>query len=663
MAVVKMSKLKLIALESDRERILDVLHKSKAVELTDGEDVENTFTLSADEGQDLKIEYQKISKALEYLTETLSSFKKTDLFPKGEEGLSNDIIVSYDEFMAISDKKDKLISVVNDINDIKNSVLDVKSTVAKNNALLSQLETYKSVEGDFSDYVDTAYTKSFLGAISESALSLLKEFLAEKPLSNLTVFSEGATSVIHVVSHTSESDEVAAKLNELAFIKCPFVFACTPSAKILSVTEEQEKLEKQEETLLKNVCSYSKYLKDLKIFSDFYKFSIEKHEVSDKCRRTEKTFVLFGYVPTPEIDFVKNSLSEITPACYTEFSEPTEEDEPPTLLKNNNAVKQVEFVTNMYSVPNYREYDPNTFVFVFFMIFFGFMMADIGYGVLLFALCMWIRSRYKVDNGTRRLFTVIAYGGIFTVIFGLLFGSCFGFPLYHLMPDPTATGAEGRINVLVILLACLGVGLFHLVAGYLLKAVNEFRNKNYVSAIFDGLTWVFFNIGLFFAVFNFLTDYFGISTPEGVHSFFAMMQMPGIITLLVSLTLAAVTAGRAEKGFGKITKGFGAVYGIIGLLSDILSYARLFGLMISGMIIAQQFNGMGTAMFSNGVTGYIFGGLIILVGHVFNIAMNVLGVYIHDCRLQYIEFFSKFYTGEGRLFTSFGSEKTYTHIK
>ena len=140
------------------------------------------------------------------------------------------------------------------------------------------------------------------------------------------------------------------------------------------------------------------------------------------------------------------------------------------------------------------------------------------------------------------------------------------------------------------------------------------------------------------------------------------MTVPGIIIVAATVLLAALTAGRNERGFGKFSKGFGAVYGLINIMSDILSYARLFGLLLSGMIIASTFNDIGGKLIAGGGIGYAAGPLVMIAGHAFNLAMGVLGAYIHDSRLQYIEFFSKFYTGEGRKFTPIGSETQYVYI-
>ena len=154
-----------------------------------------------------------------------------------------------------------------------------------------------------------------------------------------------------------------------------------------------------------------------------------------------------------------------------------------------------------------------------------------------------------------------------------------------------------------------------------------------------------------------------VSMDAGLKGFFDMMAMPGVYMVVGAVVIAMLTAGRNERGFGKFSKGFGAVYGIINIMSDILSYARLFGLMLSGMIIATTFNDIGFSLMGGGGIGYLLGGLVMVIGHVFNIAMGVLGAYIHNSRLQYIEFFGKFYSGEGNKFSPLGSELDYVYIK
>ena len=172
---------------------------------------------------------------------------------------------------------------------------------------------------------------------------------------------------------------------------------------------------------------------------------------------------------------------------------------------------------------------------------------------------------------------VILYGGLFTILFGVIFGSFFGVALpFQILPSPVPDNTDREMstaNMMLILLFCLGLGVLHIMAGYLMKAFNSFRKGKIADGIFDALTWVLFFIGMIFAVFSFLMDYFKIYQnssvvfSDGLKRFFQIMQLPGIIMLVAALLLAMVTAGRKERGFGKFSKGFGALYGVINLMS------------------------------------------------------------------------------------------------
>lgn len=663
MAIVKMSKMKLTGLSYEKEKLLNALHKTQLVELKCTED-DSVKPDAADENlkNEVAEKLVRTERSIAFITEQLDRAKKQDYYPKENSGLSDDILISYDDFMSTSGNEVELFYVIEKMEEYSRRLTDARSRRVKLNNMISQLEPYLYVDDKLSDFKDTANTKCALGTIGDTALEQLKNFIEGEPLADLTVFSRERQCTILIVAHNECAEAVFKKANELSFAKCTFNFDRTAREEVVALNKELVRCKSIEKDVNKKVCGKSGNLRNLKILADFYAFQLEKLNASEKFGRTASTFTLSGYLPEEEISRVKNAVYDATEAVVMEFSVPAEDETPPTLLKNKGPAKAAEFVTNMYSAPDYREFDPNGIVFIFFMIFFGLIMADVGYGVLLLVGGLVLLKRLKIDNGFKKLVYIITYGGAFTILFGLLFGSVFGFSMYKFLPDPTLSGEEGRINVLIILLGCLALGLFQITVGYILKAVNCFRQKQFADGIFDGLTWVLFNVGLFFAVFNFLTQYFGITVAPGVKNFFDVMALPGIIMLGIGLFVAMVTAGRKEKLLGKFTKGFGAVYGIINLLSDVLSYARLFGLMLSGMIIAQQFNGIGLDIIAVGGLGYIFGPLVMLIGHSFNIAMGVLGAYVHDCRLQYIEFFSKFYAGEGELFTPLGSQFKFIHL-
>lgn len=666
MSVVEMSKLRLIALSCYKDNILDAIHKTGCVEISASEEIADTFVVKDDALRiALSEKYEKAKSVIEFYEERISKSKGQAYYPSNQELLKNQF-VTYDEFMAVPEKTDTVDEIIARAESFKETLSDCKSRAIKLNNLIQALKPYYGVDVCFSQMKDTESVKVFFGTVKVEALENVKTALEEFELSETVVLAKNQLAVISVVAINEIANEVDKKLSELGFSKCPFDFEATAEQKIKEAEGQLKEIAGCEMQTDKAICESVNCLRDLKIYTDYYKFLIEKQTAGDGFRRTEKTFLLQGYAPKYSAEKIENAVLSVTDAVFIEFSEPTEEDNPPTLLKNANPVKQSEFVTDMYSPPNYREIDPNKVVFFFFMLFMGVIMADVGYGIMMIVVGLILAARIKVDNGTRRLWNIVALSGVPTIIFGLLFNSFLGFSLNYtaLLPNPVPKNGE-MDGLMTILLFCLGLGIVHIATGYFCKALNSFRNKDVAGGIFDGLTWVIFFIGMVFAAFNFLFDY--LMSDEyvmatGVRVFFDTMAMPGLIMVIGAVFVAMVTAGRREKGFGKFTKGFGAVYGIINIMSDILSYARLFGLMLSGMIIASTFNDMGMGIIAGGGIGYVFGLLVIVVGHVFNIAMGVLGAYIHNSRLQYIEFFGKFYTGEGMPFTPIGSKFDYVYL-
>ena len=360
---------------------------------------------------------------------------------------------------------------------------------------------------------------------------------------------------------------------------------------------------------------------------------------------------------------VSTSLNEASAALYFEFTDPTEDDQPPTLLENNAAVGCFEGITNTFAPPNYRELDPNFIMGIFYSIFMGFIIADAGYGLIMMLAggYLWWKGM-KRPTGMSKLAGAFAFGGIFAVVWGLLFNSLFGFRLFATTALPDAQKemwALAGINVPSVLILSMLIGVVHLMVGYLCKAVQEWRRGGFFDGLFDGFVWVFFSLGVGLAIIGFTEA----STPERFYWSLPQLQMVGAVMAGVSLVIAMLTAGRSAKGFGKITKGFGAAYGVINYASDILSYARLYGLMLSGAVIAGIIADYSGQFFASGNVALILLAVVLLiVGNAFNLVMNLLGAYIHDARLQYVEFYGKFFEGEGELFKPLGSDRRYVYL-
>jgi V/A-type H+-transporting ATPase subunit I len=221
------------------------------------------------------------------------------------------------------------------------------------------------------------------------------------------------------------------------------------------------------------------------------------------------------------------------------------------------------------------------------------------------------------------------------------------------MPNPQSDmWSLMGIAVPSVLIIAMLIGVGQLFAGYLCKAYQEFRRKNILDGIFSGLIWAVFSVGVALAIVGLLDE-----------AKLPILAKVGGIMAGASLLIAVLTAGRKEKFIGKFTKGFGAAYGVINYASDILSYARLYGLMLSGVVIAQIIAQYSVGFITGGnVLFIVLGVVLLIVGNVFNLVMNLLGAYIHDARLQYVEFYGRFYEGNGELFRPLGSEHKYIYL-
>ena len=654
--IVPMSKFELTALLSEREAILAALQRTRDVDLMLSEEPvpDDASPSVRARAEDIAQRLRRVQRCVELLTAQADAVPQKDRALKAALG---GIALSYEEFLSVSEREEELSAAVGRAEEYAARIAELRAARGVLTARKAQYAPYLAVGDAFSAFADTRNTRCFFGLVDEGTLPSLTERLDGAALAAYTVYEGAKQRPVAVFCHADAAEETAALLAEYSFVRCTLALGATAAEETARLDGEIGELLQKEEEIAALARRDLPLLKDVKVYADYLSTELEKAEAAERFFETQATFTLHGYLPEDSREKVRGAVSSVTEAYVLQFFAPSEEDTPPTLMKNRGPAKAAEFVTNMYSAPDYRELDPNGFVFIFFMIFFGVIMADIGYGLLLFVGGLIIARTRRANDGVKKLAVIMTYGGVATAVVGALFGSCFGFSLYDApLPDPSS---GSRTNVLIILLGCLALGLLQITVGYALNAANSIRKGHILDAVCDSFTWVLFDIGLFFAVFNFITGYFEIPVPANVVAFFDAMTLPGVIMLGVGLAGAALTAGRKEKLLGKFTKGFGAVYGIINLLSDVLSYARLFGLMLSGMIIAQQFNAIGVDLIHAGTVGYVFGPVVIFIGNAFNLAMGVLGAYIHDCRLQYIEFFSKFYTGEGTLFTPLGSRVEY----
>lgn len=361
-----------------------------------------------------------------------------------------------------------------------------------------------------------------------------------------------------------------------------------------------------------------------------------------RSQDTKTCFRVQGWIRHDRVEVVENALSGVTDQYVLEFADPAEGEIPPSETQNNRITRPFTEVTNLYSRPSPFGMDPNALVAPFYTLFFGMMMADAGYGILMTILLLLVQKIMKPRGSLGRMVGVVLFGSISTIIWGILFGGWFGFELTPLLFSP--------LNEPILLLGlCYGFGLLHLLTGRCARMYLLFKRKQYLDIVFDQLSWISLIAGLIL---------WAIS---------AMAAMPALAfgkwMALVGALVILVTGGRKKpSAVGKVTGGLASLYNITGVLGDILSYSRILALALSASVIGLVVNTICQLLLGIPVAGILIAAVIFLGGHAFNIALSTLSSYIHSSRLQFIEFFGQFYEAGGRAFQPLALSERYVRI-
>ncbi len=638
--ICRMRKLHLAALSYDRDNVLNALERTHAVEIEEHAATEATSFFTSDR-EELSAYLASLEGALSVISSQVS--------PKENKDVKDGFSVGYSEFLAARDyraRADELVGLVADLTEEKAAA---ERETARLTREIAAVRPYSALDLPFSAAHGTKHTAARLGMLSAPAFETLKRQLDSLPLVAFEAVPTAEGTLFFSVCHRSVLEEFDRLLGGASFAACPYEGDRT-GAELLSAFEEELRTQEKrraaaEESLKALACE----VRPLKIYCDFVGFELEKAEASSKMQTTAHVVFMKAFVPADEEEGVKSALDSLAVPLFYEFSDPAEEEFIPTLTRNNKIVENFETVTNMYSAPNARELDPNTVMSFFYSLFLGFIMADMGYGLMMMLGGFFIRK--KMRGGVASLGGVFGIGGVFAFLWGILFNSLFGEHVlpFTVMPDAqTAMYSLAGIDLPAVLVIALLLGIVQLFAGYLCKfAQCVHRNKPW-DGVFDGLVWAGFSLGAFLAVVG-LTEDFHLSVLTGI----------GAVMAGGFLVVAIFTAGRHEKFPGKLSKGFGSLYGLINYFTDVLSYIRLYGLMLTGAVIAQVISDYSLQFITSGSALVVLGVVLMAVGHVFNLAISLLGAYIHTARLQYVEFFGRFYEGEGRLFDPLGSHKKY----
>ena len=655
MAKVRLVRFEIAALLNESKGIMEHLQKCGYAHLENIED----DGLSKYDTQKIVYSFEQDKKKAD---EAVAALEKTCEIKKGLiESFTDYKTVSYDRYKALTEKNDAAYKVCGEILELEKEKQTALSELSVKKQLIEQILPWSKLDIVMMSK-RTLSSRIFIGTFNknlsdEAILEMIKNHSEDADgVAVEIISSDKLFTCAVIICHNSFADELQSILHAIGFIPAENPLPKLPSKIIEDTEAEIKQLNLKLEELKKQTAEYADFYDDLRFLSDWLTAQIDKYVAVELAASSEKAFFISGYIPEKETDELRFVIENKYNGHFGVSEPDYDNPEVPVLLENGSFASGVEGITEMYSPVSNKDVDPNPVMSFFYYAFFGLMLSDAGYGALMVIFAIFAEKKLKARGSFKKTVNMAFYSGISSIIFGALFGGWFGdlipvvctnFLGFTEAPN-LALWLDPVTNSITLLVYCLGFGIIHLFAGLLLNGYKLIKSKNYTAAVFDTLPTMIFVCG--FAVFG---AGFLIEVPPVVKSV-------GNNLLIVGAALIVLTAGRSAKNIiGKFGAGLYALYNTAsGYLGDILSYSRLLALGLVTGVIASSINLMAT-MPGNIVLFVI----IFIIGHTINIAINLIGTYVHTNRLQYVEFFSKFYEGEGVVFTPFRINSKHIIIK
>ena len=635
-----MKHLRLLGMESEREALLKAMQDMECVEISSIDGSEEALKSGFAKPDDKALmSAQEASRAYRTALASLDRFapEKKGMFRK-RQGVSRAAFFS-------AESEENARTAAETINKDTRRLGEIESERTKNEALRATLAPWLTVDAPLGG-ADGALAVFFGTAglnVTDDALKALADSL-DGLLTWQQASSDRSLRYLLVMCHGSVKERALSALRDLGFSTVSFRgMTGTAKENDKALAENLAALEKERQEIEQRIAGLGGKREALLEASDRAAIALRREEAKSRLVGTDKVFLLEGWLPADRCAALEKALEPFT--CAIETREPTEDEYPqvPVQLKNNKLTQPLNMVTEMYSLPAYGTPDPNPLMAPFFILFYGIMMADMGYGLLMMIASVIISKKYRPKGTSGELFSLLGLCGISTFIMGALTGGFFGDFLTQLVAivSPGTVFALPKLfdpldDLTMILIGSMALGMVQIVTGMAISLIEKCKRKKFLDAFFEEITWWIVFIGI------------------------ALLALgKGAAVLYVGCALVLLGPIVQGKGWGKLTGVFGSLYKhVTGYFGDILSYTRLMALMLAGSVIAQVFN-MLAAMPGN-VIAFI---IISMLGNAMNFGLNLLGCYVHDLRLQCLEFFNKFYVDGGKPFRPMTLDTEYVDLQ
>lgn len=635
-----MKHLRLLGMESEREALLKAMQDMECVEISSIDGSEEALKSGFAKPDDKALmSAQEASRAYRTALASLDRFapEKKGMFRK-RQGVSRAAFFS-------AESEENARTAAETINKDTRRLGEIESERTKNEALRATLAPWLTVDAPLGG-ADGALAVFFGTAglnVTDDALKALADSLGGL-LTWQQASSDRSLRYLLVMCHGSVKERALSALRDLGFSTVSFRgMTGTAKENDKALAENLAALEKERQEIEQRIAGLGGKRETLLEASDRAAIALRREEAKSRLVGTDKVFLLEGWLPADRCAALEKALEPFT--CAIETREPTEDEYPqvPVQLKNNKLTRPLNMVTEMYSLPAYGTLDPNPLMAPFFILFYGIMMADMGYGLLMMIASVIISKKYRPKGTSGELFSLLGLCGISTFIMGALTGGFFGDFLTQLVAivSPGTVFALPKLfdpldDLTMILIGSMALGMVQIVTGMAISLIEKCKRKKFLDAFFEEITWWIVFIGI------------------------ALLALgKGAAVLYVGCALVLLGPIVQGKGWGRLTGVFGSLYNhVTGYFGDILSYTRLMALMLAGSVIAQVFN-MLAAMPGN-VIAFI---IISMLGNAMNFGLNLLGCYVHDLRLQCLEFFNKFYVDGGKPFRPMTLDTEYVDLQ
>ena len=663
-----MRKLSIYSTKKHRKNILEFLQDIEAMEIDALDSGDIPFEKMDTAGE--RIRFQKIADEFDHVIELLGQYDTEKR--KALINLENTLI-SRDEYKEIEKNRRKYYSKAKDVLELEKKIFESKATITRKENKIATLSPWSKLDIPLNSE-KTKCTRIFIGTFPESLTEEQLYAIATKgleepiPVTAEILYNENQITNVCVIATNRVADQVEENMRSCGYSKLPFLSHRVP---IKAMEKRQNDIVIEEKAIAdaeEQLATFVEYIPKFKIAADYFRTRSEKYRVLGTIPQSDNVFFIQGWVEKKQAEGIAKTLEEKFDAVV----EIEQDDEnAPIKLKNNHFSESSEGVLESYGLPTHGRVDPTFVMSLFYVFFFGMMLSDAGYGIIMAIGCAVVLLKFpRMASGTNKMLRLFFWCGISTAFWGFMFGGFFGDAIdvvahtFFGVPETTAVlkplWFAPLDNPMRLLIWCMLFGIIHLYAGLGMKGYEYLKNKDIVGCISDVIAWYLFLTGLIFML---LPTQIFASIAQMTFNFPGWFNTLAKVMTIVGMVTIILMSGRANKNWGlRIALGAYDIYGVTSWLSDVLSYSRLLALGLATGVIASVINSMAT-MQGNTPLGVVIFILVFVLGHTLNIAINLLGAYVHTNRLQYVEFFGKFYDAGGEPFRPFKTNNKYIEIK